>query len=76
MRVLGTPVATIEVAADRYAFAKTLDEIGEKVAHSIRIAVTVEEAVDAANYLGYPILVLVAFALGQFFFIHFTFALK
>jgi len=61
--VLGTPVATIEATEDRKVFAEKLAEIGERVAPS-HCAATIEEALEAAEKIGYPVLVRAAFALG------------
>lgn len=63
VRVLGTSVATIEVAEDRKLFNAALAEINEPVAPSYA-CVTVEEGLEAAHKLGYPVMVRAAFALG------------
>eukprot|EP01012_Entosiphon_sulcatum_P008386 TRINITY_DN1451_c0_g1_i1.p1 TRINITY_DN1451_c0_g1~~TRINITY_DN1451_c0_g1_i1.p1 ORF type:complete len:1504 (-),score=301.74 TRINITY_DN1451_c0_g1_i1:54-4418(-) len=63
VRVLGTPISTIEITEDRELFARELDKIGEKVAPS-RSATTVDEALAAATEIGYPVIVRAAFALG------------
>uniref|UniRef100_A0A8C5LGD7 Multifunctional protein CAD n=1 Tax=Jaculus jaculus TaxID=51337 RepID=A0A8C5LGD7_JACJA len=63
VRVLGTPVETIELTEDRRAFAATMAEIGEHVAPS-EAASSLEQAQAAAERLGYPVLVRAAFALG------------
>uniref|UniRef100_A0A9J7Y3X2 Carbamoyl-phosphate synthetase 2, aspartate transcarbamylase, and dihydroorotase n=1 Tax=Cyprinus carpio carpio TaxID=630221 RepID=A0A9J7Y3X2_CYPCA len=57
VRVLGTPVASIEMTEDRKIFVEKMEEINEHVAPS-------EAAVAAAERLGYPVLVRSAFALG------------
>jgi len=61
--VLGTPVQSIEWTEDRKMFSDKMEEIEEHVAPSY-VAYTVEEAIEAANKLGYPILLRAAFALG------------
>ncbi|KAJ8319880.1 hypothetical protein KUTeg_001467 [Tegillarca granosa] len=61
--VLGTQVASIEWTEDRKVFAEKMEEIGEHVAPS-EAAETVEQAVQAAERLGYPVLIRAAFALG------------
>merc|ERR1740117_1284354 len=48
---------------DRELFAKAVNECGYKVAESA-CCTTIPEAVDAANKIGYPVLVRAAFALG------------
>lgn len=63
VRVLGTPVETIELTEDRRAFASMMAEIGEHVAPS-EAANSLEQAQAAAERLGYPVLVRAAFALG------------
>ncbi|XP_061197574.1 CAD protein-like isoform X1 [Saccostrea echinata] len=63
VRVLGTQVASIEWTEDREVFANKMSEIGESVAPS-EAAYTVDQAVQAAERLGYPVLVRAAFALG------------
>nr|XP_032828845.1 CAD protein isoform X2 [Petromyzon marinus] len=63
VRVLGTPVASIEMTEDRKGFVEKMEEIGEHVAPSVA-ACSIEQALAAANKLGYPVLVRAAFALG------------
>jgi carbamoyl-phosphate synthase large subunit len=63
VRVLGTPVSTIEATEDRELFINKLDEIGVKMARSKAVR-NPEEAVTAANEVGYPVMLRAAFALG------------
>lgn len=63
VEVLGTPIDTIITTEDREYFAKAMSEIGEKCAQSSS-AVSVEESVQAAEEIGYPVIVRAAFALG------------
>ena len=63
VRVLGTPVSTIRDTEDRDLFIKRLDEIGVKTARS-EAANTIEEALEAARELGYPLMIRAGFALG------------
>ena len=63
VEVLGTPVDAIEATEDRDLFKKKLLEINEKVAPSLA-ADTVDEAISAANKVGYPVIVRAAFSLG------------
>ncbi|MDR1219615.1 MAG: carbamoyl-phosphate synthase (glutamine-hydrolyzing) large subunit [Treponema sp.] len=63
VKTLGTPVKTIEDTEDRERFVKRLDEIGAKTPRSIAAADT-EAAVEAANEIGFPVMVRVAYALG------------
>ncbi|KAJ8326116.1 Carbamoyl-phosphate synthase [Batrachochytrium dendrobatidis] len=63
VQVLGTPIQTIEMTEDRELFGNALAEIGEKCAQSSS-ATTVEEAIAAANSIGYPLIIRAAYALG------------
>lgn len=63
VRVLGTPVASIEATEDRELFVRKLDEIGAKSPRSIATTDT-EAAAAAALKIGYPVMVRVAYALG------------
>ncbi|KAL1837953.1 hypothetical protein VTJ49DRAFT_3224 [Mycothermus thermophilus] len=63
VRVLGTSVRTLELSEDRDLFAKALEEIDIPIAKSIAVN-TVDEALDAARKVGYPIIVRAAYALG------------
>ncbi|KAI1281019.1 carbamoyl-phosphate synthase [Xylaria sp. FL0933] len=63
VKVLGTSVHTLELSEDRDLFAKALNEIDIPIAKSIAVG-TVEDALDAANKVGYPIIVRAAYALG------------
>lgn len=63
VKVLGTSVRTLELSEDRDLFAKALDEINIPIAKSIAVN-TIEEALDAAKNIGYPIIVRAAYALG------------
>uniref|UniRef100_A0A8C4Q8V3 Carbamoyl-phosphate synthetase 2, aspartate transcarbamylase, and dihydroorotase n=1 Tax=Eptatretus burgeri TaxID=7764 RepID=A0A8C4Q8V3_EPTBU len=62
-RVLGTPVASIEMTEDRKVFVEKMAEIGEHVAPS-EAAMSLAQAIAAAHRIGYPVLVRSAFALG------------
>jgi len=61
--VLGTPVKAVVATEDREIFSKVLAEIGESIALSYP-ATSVEEALKAANKIGYPVLIRAAYALG------------
>ncbi|KAK9449513.1 uncharacterized protein V1518DRAFT_262243 [Limtongia smithiae] len=63
VKVLGTPIATLETSEDRDLFAKALTEIDIPIAKSIAVS-TVDDALEAANTVGYPIIVRSAYALG------------
>ncbi|TPX50140.1 carbamoyl-phosphate synthase (glutamine-hydrolysing) [Synchytrium endobioticum] len=63
VKVLGTPVRTLEVTEDRDLFAKALREINIPIAMSVAVN-TVPEALEAAEKIGYPVIVRSAFALG------------
>ncbi len=63
VRVLGTPVECIRDTEDRKLFNKRLHEVGLKTPHG-RTARTIEEGLEAARAIGYPVMVRLAFALG------------
>lgn len=63
VRVLGTPVQAIIDTEDRELFVKKLDQIDVKTIKSHAVS-TIEDAVKAADELGYPIIVRAAYALG------------
>ncbi len=61
--ILGTTPDSIDLAEDRELFSKLLDKIGLKQAPSA-IARTDEEAIAAANRIGYPVMLRPSFVLG------------
>ncbi|KAI5809323.1 hypothetical protein BZA77DRAFT_328952 [Pyronema omphalodes] len=63
VKVLGTPISTLETSEDRDLFAKALKEIDIPIAESVAVN-TVEEALAAAEVVGYPVIVRSAYALG------------
>lgn len=63
VKVLGTPIDVVINTEDRQLFSDRLNEIDEKIAKSFA-ADTVEQAVEAANQIGYPLMIRSAFALG------------
>ncbi len=63
VQVLGTPIQAIKNTEDRDLFVRKLDEIGVKTARSKAVE-TLDEALLAANEIGYPVIVRAAFALG------------
>ncbi|WP_101690778.1 carbamoyl-phosphate synthase (glutamine-hydrolyzing) large subunit [Dysgonomonas massiliensis] len=63
LRVLGTPIQAIMDTEDRDLFVKKLDEIDVKTIKSHAVG-TIEDAVKAAEELGYPIIIRAAYALG------------
>ncbi|KAL1975262.1 hypothetical protein VTN31DRAFT_3654 [Thermomyces dupontii] len=63
VKVLGTSIRTLELSEDRDLFAKALKEINIPIAESIACH-TVDEALAAADSIGYPIIVRSAYALG------------
>lgn len=63
VKVLGTSIRTLEVSEDRDLFAKALKEIDIPIAESVAVS-TVDEALKAADKVGYPIIVRSAYALG------------
>ncbi|KAI9491984.1 large subunit of carbamoyl-phosphate synthase [Zychaea mexicana] len=63
IKVLGTPIQTLITSEDRELFVKALNEIDIPVAQSTAVE-TVEQALAAAEEIGYPVIVRSAFALG------------
>ena len=63
IEVLGTPVQAIIDTEDREYFKEKLAEIGVKTAKSIA-ATSVEEALQAAHEIGYPVILRAAYTLG------------
>ena len=63
IKVLGTPVEAIKDTEDRLLFANKCKEIGLKVALS-KTANSVEDAINAAEEIGFPVMVRIAYALG------------
>ncbi len=63
VQVLGTPVQAIMDTEDRELFVKKLDEIEVKTIKSEAVS-SVEDAIRAAEELGYPVIVRAAYALG------------
>ncbi|MDR0768370.1 MAG: carbamoyl-phosphate synthase (glutamine-hydrolyzing) large subunit [Dysgonamonadaceae bacterium] len=63
VRVLGTPVQSIIDTEDRELFVKKLDQINVKSIKSVAVE-SIDDALNAAGQLGYPIIVRAAYALG------------
>jgi len=63
VRVLGTPVTAIMDTEDRELFVKKLNEIDVKTPRSIAVN-GVDEALKAAEKLGFPIIIRAAYTLG------------
>ena len=63
IELLGTDAASIERAEDRELFKELCQEIGEPVIPS-EITYSVEEALAAAEKIGYPVVLRPAFTLG------------
>ncbi|MBP3349168.1 MAG: carbamoyl-phosphate synthase (glutamine-hydrolyzing) large subunit [Bacteroidaceae bacterium] len=63
IQVLGTPVQAIMDTEDRELFVKKLDEIDVKTIKSVAVN-SVEDAHQAAQELGYPVIIRAAYALG------------
>jgi carbamoyl-phosphate synthase large subunit len=63
VRVLGTPVPSIEATEDRRLFVDALREIGVKTARSQAVS-SPEAAVDAAKAIGFPVMLRAGYALG------------
>lgn len=63
VKVLGTSIQTLRTSEDRDLFAQALKEIDIPIAESIACS-TMDEALEAAETVGYPIIVRAAYALG------------
>lgn len=63
VKVLGTPIQTIEMTEDRGIFVKKLNEINLKTPRGIATT-SVNSALKAAKKIGYPVMMRVAYALG------------
>jgi carbamoyl-phosphate synthase large subunit len=63
VRVLGTPVSAIMDTEDRELFVKKLNEIDVKTPSSIAV-LSVDEAIEAASKLGFPVIIRAAYTLG------------
>ncbi|QOR35607.1 carbamoyl-phosphate synthase large subunit [Clostridium sp. 'deep sea'] len=63
IELLGTQLNTIEKAENRDLFKQLMEEIGEPVLQS-RTAETIEQALEIAREIGYPIIVRPAFTMG------------
>ena len=63
VEMLGTSAESISKAEDREKFKKLCEEIGEPVLESI-ISHSIEEGIEAANKIGYPVVLRPAFTLG------------
>jgi len=63
VQVLGTPISVVIDTEDRQNFSDKLNEINEKIAESYAVN-NIEDAVVAAEKIGYPLMIRSAFALG------------
>jgi carbamoyl-phosphate synthase large subunit len=63
VRVLGTPVSAIMETEDRELFVRKLEQIDVKTPRSIAVK-GVDEALEAAGKLGYPVIIRAAYTLG------------
>jgi len=63
VKVLGTSIQTIMDTEDRDLFVRRLAEIGVKFPKS-KAATTVDQAIEIAKELGFPVMIRIAYALG------------
>ncbi len=63
VQVIGVQVDAIERGEDRIEFKKTMDQLGIEMARS-EVAYSVEEALDIAGRLGYPVVLRPAYTMG------------
>ena len=63
VQVLGTPIDVVEHTEDWQLFSDKLNEINVKIVESYAVD-NLNEALEAANKIGYPLMIRSAFALG------------
>ncbi|NXL75499.1 CPSM synthase, partial [Leptocoma aspasia] len=63
VKVLGTSVESIMATEDRKLFSDKLTELNEKIAPSLAVE-SVEDALEAAEKISYPVMIRSAYALG------------
>ncbi|MCR5775107.1 MAG: carbamoyl-phosphate synthase large subunit [Lachnospiraceae bacterium] len=63
VKVIGVQVDAIERGEDRVEFKKTMDSLGIEMARS-RVSYSVEEALEIAEELGYPVVLRPAYTMG------------
>ena len=63
VKVIGVQVDAIERGEDRIEFKKTMDELGIEMARS-EVSYSVEEALEIADRLGYPVVLRPAYTMG------------
>lgn len=63
VKVIGVQVDAIERGEDRIEFKKTMDKLGIEMARS-EVAYSVEEALNIAEQLGYPVVLRPAYTMG------------
>ncbi|MBQ8151504.1 MAG: carbamoyl-phosphate synthase large subunit, partial [Firmicutes bacterium] len=63
VQVIGVQVDAIERGEDRIEFKKTMDKLGIEMAKS-RVSYSVEEALEIADELGYPVVLRPAYTMG------------
>ncbi|MCK8816455.1 carbamoyl-phosphate synthase large subunit [Natroniella sulfidigena] len=63
IKMLGTSLETIDQAEDRDQFKRLMEEIDEPIAQS-EIIESIEEAVEFADQIGYPLIIRPAFTMG------------
>ncbi len=63
VKVLGTPISSIEKAEDRDLFRELMSQLGEPVPPSEAVE-NVSDAIEAADKIGYPVVVRPAYTLG------------
>ena len=63
VKILGTPPSVIDLAEDRDQFRAMMDKLGIPMPES-GMATTVEEAIEIAGRIGYPVMVRPSYVLG------------
>ncbi|MEA3255298.1 MAG: ATP-grasp domain-containing protein, partial [Candidatus Altiarchaeota archaeon] len=63
VKVLGTPIETIQKGEDRDSFANLMKEINEPIPPSDAVT-SIPEALEASHRIGYPVIIRPAYTLG------------
>jgi len=63
VKILGTPPSVIDLAEDRDLFRSMMDKLGIPMPEA-GMATTIEEALEIANKIGYPVMVRPSYVLG------------
>src|SRR5271157_222485 len=62
-KVIGTPISAVDICEDRELFREAMLRVGAQIAES-GSANTLEQAIEIANRIGYPVMIRVGYTLG------------